>query len=345
MLAACDDLSLKKETAAPVPVGSRRIQPPEADLLGPGHLERAVERTAIASCRRPLGLTMDRRGRLLVACSLLGKIQVIDPASQSVLETWGPYFEHFFKVDVVPGDKRVAVIGMGGTFFHLLDLRTGRHIDRVKVGSAVADMKRVPGTSLYLVSATQDRRVVLIDAESGTVARQWTFPRPVGYLAVGASGKIAAVAGGVFRIDRKGSPLVPGRVHLFNPQENGPPRITRTLGVGRQSREPVFVNDDALLLVPNFGEGTVSAFDVATGLLYRRLDVAPGPERIILGPEGDLAYCLNTRSASISVIRLSPLTVLRDIRLPSDPEHAAVSPDGPAPTTITSVSEALDSFS
>lgn len=325
-LFGCDDLRLQEEPQAPV--GKRRVQPERRALLSPGHLDRQVELVAMDSCMRPQGLTLDRRGRLLVACSLLGEIQVIDPESMTVLETWGPYFEYFFQVDVAPGDRRVAAIGMAGRFFFLLDMQTGRLATRIKVGKGVSDMKRVPGTSLYLVSVTQDRKVAVLDAAAGTLVREISFPEPVGFLAVGQGGKIAAVSGGVYQVKKGRGRLVPGHIYLFSPDGGDEARMGRTLTTGSLSREPLFALDDTLLLVPNHGQATVSVFDVETRRLFRTLDVKEGPERLIPHPDGHEVYCLNTGEASISVIRLSPPTVIRDIPLPSPPEHGIVSPDG-----------------
>jgi DNA-binding beta-propeller fold protein YncE len=329
-ISACDDLRTRREADTPsAPVGSERVKAPEREeLLGPGHLRLGVERASIPSCRRPMGLAMDRNGRLLVACSLLGEVQVIDPSSLSVIETWGTFFEHFYKIDIVPGDSFVAAVGMAGTFFHLIDLRTGRHVERVNIGRHIADMKRIPETSLYLVAATDDQKVCVVDALKARVVREYEFPEPIGYIAVGKNGRVAAATGGVYEVSKTGSSLRAGRVHIFDPRNEAPPKSASTLTAGLQSREPVFVKNDSLLLVPNFGDRSVSVFDVTTREQYRRLDVQEGPERIVVAPEGDLAYCLNTRAASISVIQLSPLTVLRDIQLPANPENAVVSPDG-----------------
>ncbi len=324
---ACDDLSLDAAPVSDAPVGSRKIEPAE-ELLSPGRLEWQVERVRIPSCRRPQGLALDRRGRLYAACSLLGEIQVIDPDSMSVLETWGPFFEYFFKVDIVPGEKRVAAIGMNGSFFHLFNMQTGRLSARIKVGKNLSDMRRVPHTSLYLVSATNSRMAALVDAENEKLVREIHFPAPVGYLAVGQSGRVAAATGGVYAKSRAASRLINGRVYIFDPQNTTDIFPAQTLSAGRQCREPVFVSDDTLLLAPNYGEGTVSVFDVEARQLLRKLDVQRGPERIIVGPDGRNAYCLNRISRSVSVINLSPLEVIRDIKLPAPPEHALVSPDG-----------------
>ncbi len=121
--------------------------------------------------------------------------------------------------------------------------------------------------------------------------------------------------------------MTTGKVYLFNPNSDAEGRVAQSLTVDRTSREPVFVKGDSQLFVPNFGEGTVSVFDVAGATLARKLDVGEGPERLVVDPDGEIVYCLNTRSTSISVIRVSPPTVLRDIDLPSPPEFAAVTPD------------------
>ncbi len=325
---ACDDLSLETEYVPETPVGSQKIDPPKKELLSPGSLEWQVERVRIPSCRRPQGLTLDRRGRLFVACSLLGEIQVIDPDSMSVLETWGPFFEYFFKVDIVPGDNRVAAIGMSGRFFHLFNMRTGRLSKSIKVGENLSDMKRIPGSSQYLVSATHSRIVALIDAETEQLVREIRFPAPVGYLAVGAGGHIAAATGGVYALSRGKGRLVNGQVYIFDPRTTEEIIPAQTLSAGQQCRQPIFVMEDSLLLTPNFGEGTISVFDVAARRLLRKLDVQGGPERLVLSYDGRHVYCLNRISASVSVIQLSPMMVLRDIKLPAPPEYAVVSPDG-----------------
>jgi DNA-binding beta-propeller fold protein YncE len=326
----CDSLGLNPAPEKPLaPVGSQIIKPREQrELISPGHLERHVERPSTPACRPPIGLTLDRSNRLLAACSLFGEIQLIDPESLSVLETWGPFYEYLFKVDVVPGDTYVVAVGMAGSFFYILDRRTGRLVNRVNVGRKIADMKRIPTRSQYLVAATNEQKVCVVDPFKAKILREYEFPEPIGYLAVGKNGRIAAATGGVYAVTNQGSEMVTGKVFLFDPRKQAPPMSARTLTAGLQAREPVFIRNDSMLLVPNFGDGTISVFDATTQEYFRRLDVQDGPERIIVGPEGKSAYCLNTRAASISVIQLSPLSVQRDIMLPANPENAVVSPDG-----------------
>ncbi|MCB1154526.1 hypothetical protein KDL45_12810 [bacterium] len=329
VLVGCDDLHREASPTPVEQVGVQRVDAEDARFaISPGHLEKGVERTAIRSCRRPLGLEIDRRGRLLVACALLGEIQVIDPTSRSVLETWGPFYDKLFRLDVVPGDARLIAVGMAGSIAHILNLHTGRPIERVNVGRNIADMKRLGDTSEYLIVSSQEKQITVLDASTASIERVLRFPEPVGYVAVAQNSELAAVTGGVYKRTGKGVEMVSGHVYFFNPRQETSIVVGQTLAPGKMSREPVFVRDDQWLLVPNHTEGTVSVFDVATRQLYRTLDVKAGPERLIIGPEGRRVYSLNTRSASVSVIELAPLTVLRDIPLPSPPENGVVSPDG-----------------
>lgn len=325
---ACDDLSLPEHEPSAVAVGEQEIKPPEpSELLGPGHLERAVERTAVPTCRRPLGMTVDRLDRIWLACGLLGEIQVIDPLSATVLDTYGPFFEHLYRVDIVPGDRRVIAAGMAGRFAHWLDMQTGRRTDYVKIGENIGDITPIPNTNRYLITATQDKTVTVLDGAEARIVRVIEFPGPVGYVVSGRTGRIAAATGGVWVSEGDRTWMNTGRVYLFDPDSDAEPRAARSLTVERRSREPVFVKDDTLLLVPNFGDASVSIFDAATASLVRKLDVGEGPERLVVSGDEQFAYCLNRISASVSVIRLSPPAVLKDIELPAPPEHAVISPD------------------
>ncbi|MBZ0272820.1 YncE family protein, partial [bacterium] len=239
-----------------------------------------------------------------------------------------PVYEHLYRVVALPDLARLAAVGMAGGFVHVFDTVTGRLVERIPAGRNIADIKLWPGMPGVLVAATEERQVHAIDLALLKIERSFEFPEPIGYIAVGESGRVAAAATGVFAVSRTGARLKEGRVYLFNPHENAAPRASDALVAGTASREPIFVRDDTLLLVPNFGAATVSAFDVETRKLYRTLDVGAGPERVVTGPDGNLAYVMNTRGASVTVIRLSPLEVVRHVPLPGNPERAVVSPDG-----------------
>ncbi|MCL4234897.1 MAG: YncE family protein [Deltaproteobacteria bacterium] len=328
LLVACDDLSVRVEGPPPAPVGEERAAVPKGhELLSPGHLDRAVERVAIPTCRRPMGAAVDRRGRIWLACALLGELQLIDPDSMSIQDTYGPVFEHLFYVDLAADDRYVVTAGMAGQFLHVFDATTGRRRDAIRVGRSISDIERIPGTNRYVVASAQDKTVTVVDVGTRGVDRTIEFPGHIGYIAVGKTGEIAAATGGLWVRDERGTRMTTGKVYLFNPNSDAEGRVAQSLTVDRTSREPVFVKGDSLLLAPNFGEGTVSVFDVAGATLARKLDVGEGPERLVVDPDGEIVYCLNTRSSSISVIRVSPPMVVRDIDLPSPPEFAAVTPD------------------
>ena len=91
------------------------------------------------------------------------------------------------------------------------------------------------------------------------------------------------------------------------------------------------VTDGVSAYVAEFGLGTVSVIDVATGTLVDRISVDPFPAGMALSSEGDLLYVTHFFSGRITAIDTGALAVRRTTSTGGDTnlsQFIAISPDG-----------------
>ena len=89
-------------------------------------------------------------------------------------------------------------------------------------------------------------------------------------------------------------------------------------------------DDDALLVVANPLNGTVTVFNVAGDANAKLAEIPTGslPRTVALSPDKRYAYVANQGSGTVSVIDLAALTKLTDVAVGVEPYGVALTPDG-----------------
>jgi YVTN family beta-propeller protein len=85
-----------------------------------------------------------------------------------------------------------------------------------------------------------------------------------------------------------------------------------------------------LAYVTNSADGTVSAFDVASGAVVANVAVGKEPVDVAISPDGTRAYVANKGSNTVSVIDTASNSVVANLAVGKEPDGIAVSPNGAA---------------
>jgi YVTN family beta-propeller protein len=85
-----------------------------------------------------------------------------------------------------------------------------------------------------------------------------------------------------------------------------------------------------LAYVTNSGDGTVSAFDTASGAVVANVVVGKEPVDVAIAPDGTRAYVANKGSNTVSVIDTASQSVGANVAVGKEPDGIAVSPNGAA---------------
>lgn len=111
------------------------------------------------------------------------------------------------------------------------------------------------------------------------------------------------------------SPTQPPAAVAKNPSASGPIAIS---------------DDDALLVVANTLNGSISVINVAADANTKLGEVKTGeePRSVVISPDKRLAYVTNQRSATVSVVDLEKLAKVTDIPVGIEPYGIALTPDG-----------------
>lgn len=328
-LFSCDFGNSSKTTESPqqIPIPDELAQTPVTPPA-PGHLEYLVERSTKPVAKRPFGISLSPDGkRAYLASAEKGEIVVVDVDDLDIEVTWGPFGEYLFAT--IPSDdgKHVFAYGLGGEHLFAIDAETGRLKKTFSVGRNISDAIVGPDNTL-LVASTIDKRVTIIDQVTLKKKGKITFSHPIGYIAVGLRGEIACATGGVYSLEKGRSHAKSGPVSFFDPSVAGKAIQADVLKLSPHARDPVFVDGDKYLLVPDRVQGTVSIFDVSKRRLIKQVDVGQGPEKILRNPRWPEAYSIDTLGRSVSVVSIDPFETTRQIPLPANPEFGVISPDG-----------------
>ncbi len=99
--------------------------------------------------------------------------------------------------------------------------------------------------------------------------------------------------------------------------------------VGKEPYDVVVSPDGADVMVTNYGSGTVSVMDAATGAVNRTIEVGDSPVGIALAQDGSQAFLTNrSREGQITVVDVNSNTVSRTLDAGQWPYDLALSPDG-----------------
>jgi YVTN family beta-propeller protein len=114
-------------------------------------------------------------------------------------------------------------------------------------------------------------------------------------------------------------------------EEAAPLPATSIIARNASYSSPIAISDDdALLVVANTLDGTVSVFNVAADANAKLADIQTGerPRTVAIAPDKRFAYVTNGGNASVSVIDLNTLAKVADIPVGVEPYGIALTPDG-----------------
>lgn len=137
-----------------------------------------------------------------------------------------------------------------------------------------------PGGSPIYVAAATARRVLVVDAATGTVSRTVMLPEGPAGLALTPDGRQLAVAGG--------GPE--GRVRVVDLRTD---RVTRTLRAGHTPTALVFSPDGNQLYVANQFQHDVAVIDWRSGQEKARIRVVREPNALVLSRDGQRLFVAN----------------------------------------------------
>lgn len=112
--------------------------------------------------------------------------------------------------------------------------------------------------------------------------------------------------------------------------DGGPPPTGAILARPSRSSTIAITDDDALVIMTNPGDGSISVFDTATNERVARLETGGRPSSVVIHPNGDTAFVANRGDAT--VVRVDGLTgtpsVAATVEVGSEPTGLALSPSG-----------------
>jgi YVTN family beta-propeller protein/YD repeat-containing protein len=106
-------------------------------------------------------------------------------------------------------------------------------------------------------------------------------------------------------------------------------RVARAIPTGDKGSHMVVLSPDGKrAYTANFHSTTVSAIDVESGTLIRKIECEKGPEGIDLSPDGATLWATNRSAESISVVDTRRLEAVRRIAAGKIPIRVKFTPDG-----------------
>lgn len=125
---------------------------------------------------------------------------------------------------------------------------------------------------------------------------------------------------------------------------DGATAVSGTVAKNASYSSPIAISDDdALLVVANTLNGTVSLINVAGDANSKLTEIQVGeePRSVVIAPDKKLAYVTNQASASVSVIDLASQSKVADILVGGEPYGIALTPDGARAYVANSASNSV----